>query len=109
MEIRLICVMVGLFVVSVGYDRFIGYVEGRGHDRGYMAFIVALGVLYTLAGACIIIGWLPALIVLACFAASGTPMIAGSVSRYVNARSIDEQAVAKLAKSILDKVNGNRS
>jgi len=52
-----------------------------------MGLIVALGCAVTLAGAAFIVGLEPVLWTLACFAASGTPMILGSITRHCRARA----------------------
>ena len=84
-------ILLGLAVFGVAYNRWVESLEKNGHDRGYMGFIVALGCGVTLAGAAFIVGLEPALWTLICFAASGIPMIAGSVDRYCQARKQQRQ------------------
>ena len=73
------------------YNRWVESLERQGHDRGYMSLIVALGCAVTLAAAALIIGLEPVLWTFICFAASGTPMIIGSISRYCRARARQRQ------------------
>ena len=80
-------VFVALFGFGIGYNRLVGKLEHQGHDRGYMGFIVALGCTVTLLGAGVIVGWEPVAWIMMCFAASGIPMIVGSVRRHVRARA----------------------
>ena len=44
-------ILVALFSFGVGYNWLVGKLERRGHDRGYMGFIVAFGCTVTLLGA----------------------------------------------------------
>ena len=80
-------ILLALAVFGYIYNRWVDSLERQGHDRGYMSFIVALGCGVTLAGAALIIGLEPVLWAFVCFAASGIPMIAGSVGRYCRART----------------------
>ena len=85
-------VLFGLLCFGVGYNAWVARLERDGGDRGYMAFIVAIGVTVTGLGFVLIVGSLGlGLILLACFVASGLPMIAGSVQRYVRARTREER------------------
>ena len=86
-----VIVLVALFGFGIGYNRLVGKLEHQGHDRGYMGFIVALGCAVTLAGTGFIVGLGPVLWALVCFAASGIPMIVGSISRYCRARTQQRQ------------------
>ena len=82
-----VIILVALFAFGIGYDRLVTHLEHQGHDRGYMGFIVAFGCTVTLLGAGVIIGWEPVTWTTMCFAASGIPMIAGSIRRHVRARA----------------------
>lgn len=86
-------VILALFLFGVGYNLLVAWLEARGYDRGYMAFIVSAGVGITLAGWYVLTRDLEGgLLLVACFAASGLPMILGSVTRYVQRRAIDAAA-----------------
>lgn len=87
-----------LFVISIGYDQIIRWMEKKGYDEGLTAFQVAVGTAYTLLVAVIAVGWAVALFILACFFASGLPMIAGAVWRYVKKRQ-RLQSLQKIVRS----------
>ena len=76
-------VLFGLFMFGCAYNYFVGALNGK--KDGYLAMLVAAGVAMTLLGVAIV-SWQAAVLVLACFAASGIPMIIGEVSRSVNMR-----------------------
>ena len=76
-------VLFGLFMYGCAYNAFVGSLEGR--KDGYLAMLVAAGVGITLIGVAII-SWQAAVLVLACFAASGIPMIIGEISRTIQKR-----------------------
>ena len=72
---------------GIGYNGLVASLERQGHDRGYMGFIVALGCGVTLIGAGFLVGWEAVAWTTGCFAASGIPMMMGSVARHVRARA----------------------
>lgn len=86
-----------LIVTAIGYNALIAYLHRRGLE-GYAAVEVIGGTLFTLAGAAFIIGPLPALAVLVCFAASGLPMFAGSVWRFLGRLSDFKLTLSQLGK-----------
>jgi ACR3 family arsenite efflux pump ArsB len=65
------------------FNYFVGSLEDR--KDGYLAMLVAAGVGITLIGAAII-SWQAAALVLACFVASGIPMIIGEITRSIQKR-----------------------
>jgi len=65
------------------FNSLIDHMGDRLH--GYTAFAVVAGVLITLGGLALI-DWRAAAIALACFAASGTPMVLGDIARTVRRR-----------------------
>lgn len=75
-------ILMTLFLFGIAFNALVGYAERRSYMRGYVAFFVVLGVLVTLGGAALI-DWRGALIVLATFIASGTPMLFGSIHRHM--------------------------
>jgi len=93
---------------GIAYNRFVARLESERHDRGYMGFIVAAGCAITITGAAIVVatmagplvGLLTWLITLTSFIASGTPMILGSVTRYIQRRQEDEQAALNQMKEL---------
>ena len=78
-------VFVGLFGFGVAYNALVAWVERKGYDEGYSAFLVVLGVLVTLGGMALL-DWRASLLGIGAFACSGAPMILGSWWRHVQAR-----------------------
>lgn len=77
-----------LFLFGILYNQLVAWLERKGYHEGYVAFLVAGGVLVTLAGVSLI-SWQASLLVLGAFCASGLPMILGSVYRHVRRREHD--------------------
>lgn len=75
-----------LLVFGHFYNKWVEHLERHGHDRGYMAFIVSVGCAITIAAFALATDLLLAIPLLAAFAASGIPMIWGSITRHVQAR-----------------------
>lgn len=86
----LLATITALVAFGLWYNAWVAGLVHTGRDRGYLSLIVAAGVAVTIAGVALIAGWQVALIVLLAFVASGTPMILGSIRRYVDARAADE-------------------
>lgn len=75
-----------LFGFGCWYDRRVSHWEQMGYHDGYLSLIVALGVGVTICGIAVldlVLPWNAGLTSLMAFAASGLPMIAGSISRHV--------------------------
>lgn len=70
-----------LFLLGLIYNHIIGKEER--FLEAYVAFEVVAGVLITLFGFSLIAGWKYAVVALICFAASGLPMVAGSIQRNI--------------------------
>jgi hypothetical protein len=85
-------VLCGLALFGVGYNQAVAAAERRGWLEGFVSLAVALGAAVTLLGAAAIC-WQAAVLVLGCFVASGLPMIAGSIWRYVRARELGIRAL----------------
>jgi hypothetical protein len=89
-EIRLdlgivLAVFLGLVLFGIGYNALVAWLERRSYTEGYLSLIVALGVFVTLCGVAIL-SIQAALLSLGAFIATGTPMILGSIARYLKAR-----------------------
>lgn len=97
-----IAVLEALFIGGVAYNAFVAWLEREGRDRGFTALLVVIGVLITLVGYACIIGIKHALLAFFCFAASGTPMIIGSVWRYSQHRRQAESTAESAAIEALD-------
>jgi hypothetical protein len=86
--LALLCALLAAF--GAGYNHWVAHLEEQGHHRGYLSFIVALGVGMTGLAFSLATSWQLGLILLGCFIASGGPMIWGSISRYITARAAEE-------------------
>ncbi len=93
--IRLTLALVLDVTFGLLFNRFVERHQAR-NGGIYTAFYVAGGVLLTLATAVLVIGLTDALLVAVLFAASGAPMILGSMQRHTdrihetNATALDE-------------------
>lgn len=92
-----------LFVFGVGYNELVAFLERQGYDRGYTALLVVGGVLVTLLGVAVLIGFEAAAVVFGSFVASGMPMIVGSMQREARKRKEDEDRAYDQAKKLLEK------
>lgn len=86
--------LIYLFLLAFGilYNLVIAWLDTHGYLEGYTSLAVVAGVLVTLAGLAIILP-LAALIALGAFAASGIPVIIGSIWRHVRNREQDQTDV----------------
>lgn len=106
MECTLAALIATLLIgFGVAYNALVTWLEREEHDRGYMSLIVSFGVAVTVAAAGPLIGWHDVLIVLALFAASGAPMILGSISRYAKERREEQALNHEIVEEMFD--NGN--
>ncbi len=98
---KTLCITLGgLFVVSWGYNALLAWLERKGYHDGYVSLFVVGGVAYTLLTGVWLIGLEPTLILLAAFAASGLPMVLGSIWRYVGQRTCEERRLREQARQI---------
>lgn len=88
---------------GVIYNQFVAWIESEGHDRGYLAFLVVIGVGITIAGYGLDVGYNLAERLFWYFMASGTPMIAGSVWRFWRKRQQEESVI----RHITEKTNND--
>jgi hypothetical protein len=79
-----------LILFGIGYNLLVSQLEKKGYLEGFVSLVVALGVGITLT-VLAIISWQFALIALGGFIASGSPMIAGSILRYVRSRKAEQE------------------
>lgn len=87
-------VLCALALFGSGYNRLVAEAERRGWAEGFVSLLVAVGTLGTLVGLAVVC-WPAALLALGCFAASGTPMMVGSIWRYVRRRERERLALAR--------------
>ena len=99
---RVVGIFIALGLFGVAYNRLIAWMEREGHTTGYLAFLVAFGVAVTGVGWGLITRrWGDVLLLCGCFVASGTPMIIGSMARYMRARARDRAAEREVMRRAL--------
>lgn len=98
---QFILVLGALFAFGIAYNLLVVWVYQQAHDHGYTAFLVVGGVLVTLAGFAVLAGLETALVAVACFAAAGLPMIAGSVLRQLRTRAQAARDLEAQAQEVL--------
>ncbi len=99
-----IIILITLVVFGIAYNHGVALLGNR--QRGFTSILVALGVLVTLTGI-YAIDPQSAIITLAAFTASGTPMIIGSIARYTAKRHAEETRLAQIAREFLDDSSQN--
>lgn len=100
MHLTIALVLTGLFVFGLAYNAFVGWLESADRNRGYTALLVVAGTIATLAGYAILASLKQALLVAACFTASGLPMIIGSIWRHMQYREHEEREIREIAREI---------
>lgn len=75
-------VYLALLLFGLGYNRLVAWLERSGYSKGMTSLLVVAGVVVTV-GMTAVISLAFALITAGAFIASGTPMIIGSLARYV--------------------------
>lgn len=96
-EIRLdlgivLAVFFALLLFGIGYNTLVAWLERKGYTEGYLSLIVALGVFVTLCGVAVL-SIQAALLSLGAFFTTGTPMILGSIVRYLRRRDEAKRAM----------------
>ena len=92
-------VLAGLVLFGCLYAGLVRFMAKRGAD-GQTAWMVVGGVAVTLLGGVFVIGLRNALLMLACFAASGLPMVVEYVWRYESARRADHEQAKRHSKDV---------
>ena len=82
--------LAGLFFFGLAYNTLVTRLGDR--KAGYTSFLVVGGVAVNL-GALALFSWQSALLMAACFIASGTPMIIGEIQRHIQEREAALQAL----------------
>jgi len=95
-----IAVLTGLFVFGLAYNALVAWLESADRNRGYTALLVVAGTMATLAGYATLASLEQALLVGACFTASGLPMIIGSIWRHIRYREHEEREIREIAREI---------
>lgn len=102
---RFMAVMGGLFVFGIAYAVLVNRLHHKGYSEGYTAFLVVGGVLVTLLGNIPLHHqdpFIDFLLLLACFAATGLPMVINDWLGYVWARQADQEYLAHVAEEATD-------
>lgn len=90
--VRVALTLAMLLAAGGWYNWLVARLLAAHPDQPYTAFLVAGGVLATLVGSAVLVGVEAALLVLMCFAASGLPMIIGSMWRALEDRRLERRA-----------------
>ncbi len=94
-----------LLICAWAYNRWITALETNSRHQGFVSLLVVLGVgMVLVVGAGVLWGLtLPSILVLAVlailFVAAGTPMIVGSIGRYIARREAEQRRADELARS----------
>lgn len=94
-------VLAALFLFGCFYAALVRFMAQRGAD-GQTAWMVVGGVAITLCGGTVVGGLEAGLVFLACFAASGLPMVVEYVWRYESARRADHEQAKRHSKDDLE-------
>jgi hypothetical protein len=89
-----------LLIFGTAYALLVRWMAGN-HIEGQTAYLVAFGVLVTVLASTALNGWTATLLTLACFAASGFPMIVEYVVRISTERRRDREGADQVAKDLL--------
>lgn len=88
---KAIVIIVTLLGFGAIYNQLVAWMDRRGYDRGMTSLQVVGGTLVTVLAFTPLFGWRVVSTILAGFAASGLPMIVGSLARYVAERDREER------------------
>lgn len=103
-----VSVLIGLFLFGLAYNALVAWIERQKVNEPITWLLVVGGVLVTLGGLHLLTQFSPApavLLALAAFTASGTPMVLGSVARYIN---LYRQALDYEREILVDKEQSKR-
>jgi hypothetical protein len=82
-----------LFLFGLAYSRAVKWLQAKGYDEGFVSLEVVVGVAATLLLLIPAIGPWAVLATILAFTASGLPMIAGSLWKYIQQREAAKRAV----------------
>ena len=97
-------VLVALMLFGILYDLVVRCMEQRYPSHGYVAFLVVGGVGATLVGMAVLdvlVQMNAGLLGLCCFAASGGPMVTGSVIRHILEQAEQQAKALAVAREML--------
>jgi predicted membrane channel-forming protein YqfA (hemolysin III family) len=98
-----IALIMGLMSTGILYNAFVSWAARRGYKEGFTSIFVAGGVMMVLI-ALSILSIQMAVVTMLLFVAAGTPMIVGSIVRYVTRREASQRALVDEVKN--DKTQG---
>lgn len=101
-ETWLVLALAGLVAFGVAFNRQVQRLEEETPEHGYTAFLVAAGVLVTVAVMAPLIGLQATALLLAGFVASGSPMIIGSVRRALGRMRSERELLRAEARRAMD-------
>lgn len=91
--------LVALFLFGWLYNHAVQWLERNGYEDGFTSLLVVGGTAVTLLGLAAIDPH-AAMWAIACFAASGTPMVLGSIWRYLQRRKDQAAAAQQIVKEL---------
>jgi hypothetical protein len=102
-EAETLVIVMGLVVFGVGYNAFVAYLERQpGGHEGFTGLLVVVGVAVTVLMLWPLIGAEAVCRLMVGFAASGAPMVAGSVRRYMHKRAQEIEELQRLTSEFSD-------
>lgn len=102
---QIVAVIGGLLAFGCAYAGLVNHLHRKGYSEGYTAFLVVGGVLVTLLGTVALHHpdpWIDFLLALACFTASGLPMVVNDWLRHVSARKAEQEYLAHVTEDVPD-------
>lgn len=98
---RLIAALAVLLLFGILYDLFVTWLGKQTQDHGYTAFLVVGGTIVTIAGLAWVAGLEVALVATILFAASGLPVIVGSMRRALQRRIAADRVLEESAQEAI--------
>lgn len=97
---KLIITLIGVHLVSWGYNALIAWLEREGYMEGFTSLSVVVGVAYTVLATTWLIGGRALLVLTLTFVASGLPMVAGSIARHLQDRKREKRYLLDHARKV---------
>jgi hypothetical protein len=103
-DAEMLVIILGLFVFGMGFDRFVNYLANQpGGHEGFTSLLVVVGVAITVIMLWPLIGAEAICYLAVGFAASGVPMVYGSVRRYMRQRAAEIEELQALQGEFHDE------
>jgi hypothetical protein len=97
---KLLIALVILHVASWLYNLLIAWLAREGYLDGFVSISVVVGVMYTVACVAPWLGSEAVVLLALAFSASGSPMLVGSIARYVRQRRSEHASLITHAKKV---------